>query len=136
RHPVEAFLAASPAGQDRRRGGRRAAAVECRGFQPAAGAGSLEMPGKMWGGRFSGDTDALVERLNNSLAFDQRLWPYDIEGSIAHATMLGEQGIIPQNDAVTIVAALNRIAADLESGHISLDPAAEDVHTAVELLLR
>ena len=45
---------------------------------------------KLWGGRFSGSTDELVERLNNSLSFDSRMWREDIDGSIAHATMLGD----------------------------------------------
>src|SRR5437016_3129172 len=94
------------------------------------------MPGKMWGGRFTGDTDTLVQWLNNSLPFDQRLWPYDIAGSIAHAAMLGEQGIIPAEDASAIVSGLEQIRADLESDRVILDPAAEDVHTAVELILR
>src|SRR4051812_9906935 len=91
---------------------------------------------KLWGGRFSGTTDEIVERLNNSLAFDARLWPQDIQGSIAHATMLGETGIIPQDDARLIVEGLQQIAAGLESGEVALDPNAEDVHSAVEMLLR
>jgi len=92
--------------------------------------------GKLWGGRFAGSTDALVERLNNSLAFDSRMWREDIRGSIAHATMLGEQSIIPAEDAERIVAGLRQIERELDSGAIRLDPAAEDVHSAVEMLLR
>src|SRR5262249_47735377 len=94
------------------------------------------MGNKLWGGRFEGSTDQLVERLNNSLAFDQRLWPYDIQGSIAHATMLGETGIIPQSDADAIVAGLKQIAEALAQGSLTLDPQQEDVHSAVEALLR
>src|SRR5690348_1062215 len=86
--------------------------------------------GKLWGGRFAGSTDALVERLNNSLAFDSRMWREDIRGSIAHATMLGEQSIIPAEDAERIVAGLRQIEQELDSGAIRLDPAAEDVHSA------
>ncbi len=92
--------------------------------------------GKLWGGRFSASTDELVERLNNSLVFDQRLWRDDIAGSIAHATMLGETGIIPSDDARAIVAGLKAIEAGLESGELSFDPSQEDIHSAVEALLR
>jgi argininosuccinate lyase len=91
---------------------------------------------RLWGGRFEGETDALIERLNNSLAFDQRLWRQDIEGSIAHATMLGSTGTIPKEEAAQIVRGLQALAADLESGQTQLPPEAEDVHTAVEGLLR
>lgn len=91
---------------------------------------------KLWGGRFAGSTDALVERLNNSLAFDARMWRQDIRGSIAHATMLGEQAIIPVEDAGQIVEGLREIEKDLESGSATLPPSAEDIHTAIELLLR
>ncbi|HZP84984.1 MAG TPA: lyase family protein, partial [Chthonomonadaceae bacterium] len=91
---------------------------------------------KLWGGRFEGQTDALIERLNNSLAFDARLWRHDIRGSIAHAAMLGATGILPQEEAEQIVAGLKALEADLESGAAELPPDAEDVHTAVEGLLR
>jgi argininosuccinate lyase len=91
---------------------------------------------KLWGGRFEGETDALIERLNNSLAFDARLWRQDIQGSIAHATMLGETGILTLDEAVQIVAGLHALRADLESGAIELPPDAEDIHAAVEGLLR
>ena len=90
---------------------------------------------KLWAGRFAQDTDALVHQFNASLAFDQRLWPYDIEGSIAHVKMLGECGIIAREDAQAIAAGLEALAADLHSGVAALDPAAEDVHMAVEALL-
>ncbi len=91
---------------------------------------------KLWGGRFEAQTDTLIERLNNSLVFDGRLWPYDIEGSIAHAAMLGKTGIIPQDDADLIVEGLQNLGIDLEKGHETLPADAEDVHTAVEGLLR
>jgi argininosuccinate lyase len=91
---------------------------------------------KLWGGRFEGSTDALVERLNNSLPFDARLWKHDIVGSIAHATMLGEQGIIPTDDAAQIVQSLQEISSQLESGEMEFDPSSEDIHSAVESLLR
>jgi argininosuccinate lyase len=91
---------------------------------------------KLWGGRFEGQTDALIERLNNSLAFDARLWRHDIQGSIAHAAMLGATGILPQDESDRIVAGLKALAEDLASGAVELPADAEDVHTAVEGLLR
>ena len=91
---------------------------------------------KLWGGRFEGKTDELIERLNNSLVFDARLWRHDIAGSIAHATMLGETGIIGQDEAAQIVTGLETLYTDLESGDAELPADAEDVHTAVEGLLR
>jgi argininosuccinate lyase len=91
---------------------------------------------KLWGGRFDGKTDAMIERLNNSLAFDARLWRQDIRGSIAHVTMLGTTGIIPSAEADEIAAGLTALHTDLESGAVELPADAEDVHTAVEGLLR
>jgi argininosuccinate lyase len=90
---------------------------------------------KLWAGRFSQETDALVHQFNASLSFDRRLWPYDIRGSIAHVKMLGSCGIIPLNEAETIAAGLATLADDLASGSATLDPGAEDVHMAVEALL-
>ncbi|MGI4788239.1 MAG: argininosuccinate lyase [Janthinobacterium lividum] len=87
---------------------------------------------KLWAGRFSQETDALVHQFNASLTFDHRLWPYDILGSIAHVKMLGECGIIPQAEAGTIALGLESLASDLESGAAILSPDAEDVHMAVE----
>ena len=81
------------------------------------------------------ETDALVHEFNASLAFDKRLWPYDIQGSISHVKMLGECGIIPQADAETIANGLETLALELESGAAALSPDAEDVHMAVEALL-
>ena len=91
---------------------------------------------KLWGGRFEGKTDELIERLNNSLIFDARLWRHDIQGSVAHAQMLGATGIIPGDEAAQIVAGLEHLRDDLESRATELPPDAEDVHTAVEGLLR
>lgn len=91
---------------------------------------------KLWGGRFEGETDALIEQLNNSLVFDARMWRQDIDGSIAHARMLGSTGILTETEAVTLVDGLEALAADITAGVTSLPPDAEDVHTAVEGLLR
>ncbi len=91
---------------------------------------------KLWGARFEGATDALIERMNSSLAFDSRLWRQDILGSIAHATMLGATGIISEAESVQIIDGLRALLADIDSGASTLPPDAEDVHTAVEGLLR
>ncbi len=93
------------------------------------------MSTKLWAGRFSMETDARVHEFNASLAFDKRLWPYDILGSISHVKMLGECGIIPQAEAKTIAEGLETLARDLEAGAAELSPDAEDVHMAVESLL-
>ncbi len=90
---------------------------------------------KLWGGRFSKATDGLVDDFNSSISFDQRLFRQDIRGSIAHATMLGEQGIIPQADAEAIVAGLKGILVDAEAGKIAWQTDAEDIHMNVETIL-
>ena len=90
---------------------------------------------KLWGGRFEKATDHMVDDFHSSIPFDRRLYPYDIRGSIAHATMLGEQGIIPPQDAKAIVSGLESILADLKSGALQFDPEAEDIHMFVEQVL-
>ena len=90
---------------------------------------------KLWGGRFSKATDGLVDDFNSSISFDQRLYEQDILGSIAHATMLGEQGIIPGEDAEKIVAGLKEILADARAGKIEWMTDAEDIHMNVETIL-
>jgi len=77
----------------------------------------------------------LVHRFNASLAFDTRLWPCDIRGSIAHVNMLGACGIISTSEAQTIAEGLHSLADDLETGRAELPPGAEDVHMGVETLL-
>ncbi len=90
---------------------------------------------KLWGGRFGKATDGLVDDFHSSISFDQRLFEQDITGSIAHATMLGEQGIIPAADAEKIVAGLKGILADAREGKIAWRTDAEDIHMNVETLL-
>ena len=87
---------------------------------------------KLWGGRFTGQTDDAAKQFHSSIGFDQRLYRHDIKGSIAHAQMLGKQGIIPLADSETIVKALNAILDDIERGGLEIDLAAEDVHSFVE----
>jgi argininosuccinate lyase len=87
---------------------------------------------KLWGGRFEGQTDTLVEQLGESVSFDARLAPWDIRASLAHARMLGDRGIISKTDASKIARGLKAIAKDIEQGKIQWDPALEDVHTNIE----
>ena len=87
---------------------------------------------KMWAGRFSKEVDETVNAFNSSISFDGRMYQQDIRGSIAHATMLGDCGIIPKTDAETIIAGLKGILADLDSGELLMDPTAEDIHMFVE----
>ena len=90
---------------------------------------------KLWGGRFTKSTDGLVDDFHSSISFDQRLAEQDIAGSIAHATMLGEQGIIPKEDAEKIVEGLKGILADVRAGKIEWMVDAEDIHMNVETIL-
>lgn len=90
---------------------------------------------KLWGGRFSKDTDKAVDDYNSSIRFDCKMYRQDIAGSIAHATMLGEQGIIPKNEAEIIANALAGILADIEHGKIEFDIASEDIHMFIETML-
>ena len=90
---------------------------------------------KLWGGRFEKKTDGLVDDFHSSITFDQRLYHQDIAGSVAHATMLGAQGIIPKDDADKIVAGLKEIEADVAAGKVQFELDAEDIHMNVEKLL-
>lgn len=86
----------------------------------------------MWAGRFSKEVDSKVNAFNSSIAFDARMYKQDIAGSMAHATMLGEQGIISMEDSLTIIGGLREILADIESGALVFDPNAEDIHMFIE----
>ena len=90
---------------------------------------------KLWGGRFSKNTNELVDAFNASIEFDKRLYHEDIRGSIAHATMLGRAGIIPQADAEEIVNGLKQILADIEAGKFSFEVSLEDIHMNIEARL-
>ena len=90
---------------------------------------------KLWAARFGKETDSTVNDFNSSISFDSRLYKEDITGSIAHATMLGKQGIISQQDVDDIHKGLQSILNDLHSGALEIDPNAEDVHTFVEQTL-
>ncbi len=87
---------------------------------------------KLWGGRFTKETDKLVYNFNASISFDQKFFRQDIQGSIAHATMLGAQGIISKDDSEKIVEGLKSILEDIESGKLEITDEYEDIHTFVE----
>ena len=82
---------------------------------------------KMWAGRFSKEVDEKVNDFNSSISFDCRMYRQDILGSIAHATMLGETGIIDKQESEIIIQGLKEILADIESGSLPFDPTAEAV---------
>ncbi|MBR6220960.1 MAG: argininosuccinate lyase [Clostridia bacterium] len=90
---------------------------------------------KLWAGRAGGDVDERLSAINNSIGFDSRMYRQDITGSIAHARMLGKQGIIPMDDAAAIVAGLKGILSDIEAGTLEIDMSCEDIHTFVEATL-
>ncbi|MBP0972421.1 MAG: argininosuccinate lyase [Oscillospiraceae bacterium] len=86
----------------------------------------------LWAGRFSKEVDETVNAFNSSIAFDARMYAHDIQGSIAHATMLGDCGVIDKAESETIIKGLKGILADLQSGALEFDPNAEDIHMFVE----
>ncbi|MBQ8120552.1 MAG: argininosuccinate lyase [Ruminococcus sp.] len=90
------------------------------------------MAQKMWAGRFTKEVDERVNDFNSSIKFDARMYRQDITGSIAHATMLGECGIIEKSESEAIVKGLKEILEDIESGKLEFDPNAEDIHMFVE----
>ena len=90
---------------------------------------------KLWGGRFQKSTDKKVDDFNSSIRFDKRMYKQDIKGSIAHATMLGRQNIIPKEDSDKIVAELKNILKDIEDGKVEFEIDAEDIHMNIEKIL-
>ena len=86
----------------------------------------------MWEGRFKKALDSKVNDFNSSISFDQRMYREDITGSMAHAAMLGRQGIISKDDSEIIIKTLGDILADIESGSLAFDPEAEDIHMFIE----
>ncbi len=90
---------------------------------------------KMWAGRTDGVTDKLADDFNSSIRFDSRMYKQDIIGSMAHASMLGVKNIISQQDADQIIAGLEGILFDLESGKLEIDYSCEDIHMFVEQVL-
>ncbi len=90
---------------------------------------------KLWGGRFQKNTDKKVDDFNSSIRFDKRMYKQDIRGSIAHAKMLGKQGIIPKEDSEQIVEELKNILSDINGGKIEFLIDAEDIHMNIEKIL-
>ena len=90
---------------------------------------------KMWAGRTDGVTEKIADDFNSSIQFDSRMYRQDITGSMTHAAMLAAQGIITQRDADQLIAGLEEILADLESGKLSVDMECEDIHMFVEQVL-
>jgi argininosuccinate lyase len=90
---------------------------------------------KPWGGRFSRSTDDFVETFTQSVSFDQRLYPYDIMGSIAHVRMLARVGVLTEAEAGEIRQGLVAIESDIEAGRFTWEPALEDVHMNIETAL-
>ncbi len=90
---------------------------------------------QLWGGRFTKQTDELVYNFNASITFDQKFYKQDIEGSIAHVTMLAKQGILTNQEKDDIVACLKQILAEVEAGTLEISIKYEDIHSFVEATL-
>ena len=99
-----------------------------RAHQPAAGQ-------QMWGGRFAGGPNAVMQAINASIDIDRRLYRQDLAGSRAHAAMLADCGILSAEDAAAIAGGLDRIETEIEEGRFRFDPALEDIHMHVEARL-
>ena len=89
----------------------------------------------MWNGRFTKELDSKINDFNSSISFDHVMYQEDILGSMAHAKMLGETGIIDKTEAEAIVEGLQGILEDIQSGALLFDPNAEDIHMFVEEVL-
>ena len=87
---------------------------------------------QLWGGRFTKETDKLVYNFNESISFDQKFYEQDIRGSIAHVTMLAEQGILTEDEKYQIINGLQDILADVEEGKLKITDEYEDIHSFVE----
>ena len=87
---------------------------------------------KMWAGRTSGITDSVADDFNSSIRFDCRMYEQDIKGSMAHAAMLAAQNIIPKADSDKIIDELGNILSDINSGKLTIDMTAEDIHMFIE----
>jgi len=98
----------------------------------AAAAPAAEGTRKLWGGRFTGKTDPLMEKFNESLPVDKRMWKEDIEGSQAYAKALAKAGILTQEESATIVKGLGQVADEWAAGKFEIKQGDEDIHTANE----
>ena len=103
--------------------------------QRRAGGTLLIIMAKMWAGRTDGNTSSIADDFNSSIHFDSRMYREDITGSMAHAAMLGKQGIITEDEADALIVGLEGILSDLDNGVIEFDMSAEDIHMFVEQVL-
>lgn len=87
---------------------------------------------KLWGGRFTKETNRLVNNFNAYISFDQKFYRQDIRGSIAHVTMLAKQGILSETDRDIIINGLKGILSDIENGTLEFSPESEDIHSFIE----
>ena len=87
---------------------------------------------KMWSGRFGEESSSLLEEFNGSLPFDKKLYREDIAGSIAHATMLREVGILSADEVEKIIFALKQVESEIDSGKFEFKISDEDIHMAIE----
>ena len=86
---------------------------------------------QLWGGRFTKETDKMVYEFNASITFDQRLYEQDIQGSIAHASMLAKQGILTKEEKRAITDGLEQILEDVKTGKLEISEKFEDIHSFV-----
>ena len=91
---------------------------------------------QLWGGRFTKETDQLVYNFNASITFDQKFYKQDIEGSIAHVTMLAKQGILTEQERDDIVRTLKEIRDEVESGKLEITSEYEDIHRDLPICRR
>ena len=90
---------------------------------------------KPWGGRFSASTDAFVEQFTQSVSYDQRLYHYDIMGSVAHVSMLAKVGVLSRQESEQIIEGLQSIEAEIDQGDFKWESTLEDVHMNIETAL-
>ena len=100
--------------------------------KPSQSDNKMSAGNKMWGGRFASGPDAIMEEINASIDFDQKMYLQDITGSRAHAQMLHDQGILSSKDHASIDQGLHTILSEIESGQFTFSRALEDIHMNVE----
>ena len=111
----------------------KAGGTRARKAAPSPQRASRTLPkGKAWGGRFAEQTDRLVEQFTSSLACDRRLYPYDIQGSIAHCKTLERAGVFTARESAGLVRGLQAVKAELDGGRFPFSPQDEDIHMAIE----
>ncbi len=103
-----------------------------RGVTPPGNPGAPKPGAKLWAGRFSDRTHPLVEAFTSSFAFDRRLAPYDVQGSIAHCRTLARAGLLSGRETATLIRGLEAVRTELETGRFPVRPEDEDIHMAIE----